>query len=80
MHTPTTPLNVLVLGAGVSGLAMARWCVRMGAQVMVADNRSDVQRLSELQTQWPHLKFVQQDFDDDLMSLQRWNAVYRSPG
>jgi len=80
MHTPTTPLNVLVLGAGVSGLAMARWCVRMGAQVMVADNRSDVQRLSELKTQWPHLNFVQQDFDDDLMGLQRWNAVYRSPG
>ena len=80
MYTPTTPLNVLVLGAGVSGLAMARWCVRMGAQVMVADNRSDVQRLSELQTQWPHLNFVQQDFDDDLMGLQRWNAVYRSPG
>ena len=80
MHTPTTPLNVLVLGAGVSGLAMARWCVRMGAQVMVADNRSDVQRLSELKTQWPHLNFVQQDFDDDLMGLQSWNAVYRSPG
>ena len=80
MYTPTTPLNVLVLGAGVSGLAMARWCVRMGAQVMVADNRSDVQRLSELKTQWPHLNFVQQDFDDDLMGLQRWNAVYRSPG
>jgi UDP-N-acetylmuramoylalanine--D-glutamate ligase len=80
MHTPTTPLNVLVLGAGVSGLAMARWCVRMGAQVMVADNRSDVQRLSELKTQWPHLNFLQQDFDDDLMGLQRWNAVYRSPG
>jgi UDP-N-acetylmuramoylalanine--D-glutamate ligase len=59
---------------------MARWCVRMGAQVMVADNRSDVQRLSELKTQWPHLNFVQQDFDDDLMGLQRWNAVYRSPG
>jgi UDP-N-acetylmuramoylalanine--D-glutamate ligase len=52
----------------------------MGAQVMVADNRSDVQRLSELKTQWPHLNFVQQDFDDDLMGLQRWNAVYRSPG
>jgi UDP-N-acetylmuramoylalanine--D-glutamate ligase len=59
---------------------MARWCVRMGAQVMVADNRSDVQRLSELKTQWPHLNFVQQDFDDDLMGLQSWNAVYRSPG
>jgi UDP-N-acetylmuramoylalanine--D-glutamate ligase len=59
---------------------MARWCVRMGAQVMVADNRSDVQRLSELKTQWPHLNFLQQDFDDDLMGLQRWNAVYRSPG
>ena len=80
MHTPTTPFNVLVLGAGVSGLAMARWCVRMGAQVMVADNRSDASRLSELQALWPHLNFVQQDFDNNLMGLQLWRAVYRSPG
>jgi UDP-N-acetylmuramoylalanine--D-glutamate ligase len=32
-------LNVLVLGLGDSGLAMARWCVRHGAQVSVWDSR-----------------------------------------
>jgi UDP-N-acetylmuramoylalanine--D-glutamate ligase len=32
-------LNVLVLGLGDSGLAMARWCVRHGATVRVWDSR-----------------------------------------
>ncbi|RZJ14556.1 MAG: hypothetical protein EOO54_19220, partial [Haliea sp.] len=31
--------NVLILGLGASGLAMARWCVRHGARVTVADTR-----------------------------------------
>ncbi len=32
-------LHVLVLGLGESGLAMARWCARFGAQVQVWDSR-----------------------------------------
>ena len=32
-------LHVLVLGLGQSGLAMARWCARNGAQVQVWDSR-----------------------------------------
>ena len=31
--------TVLVLGLGDSGLAMARWCARFGAQVRVWDSR-----------------------------------------
>ncbi len=31
--------HVLVLGLGESGLAMARWCLREGARVRVADTR-----------------------------------------
>jgi UDP-N-acetylmuramoylalanine--D-glutamate ligase len=31
--------SVLILGLGASGLAMARWCARAGAQVTVADTR-----------------------------------------
>ena len=31
--------HVLILGLGASGLAMARWCQRCGAQVTVADTR-----------------------------------------
>ena len=34
-----TNLHVLVLGLGTSGLAMARWCARHGAQVQVWDSR-----------------------------------------
>ena len=33
-------LSVLVLGLGESGLAMARWCARSGAQVQVWDSRA----------------------------------------
>lgn len=33
--------NVLILGLGVSGLAMARWCVRLGANVTVIDSRAN---------------------------------------
>ena len=32
---------VLVLGLGESGLAMARWCLRAGARVRVADTRAN---------------------------------------
>ena len=32
--------NILILGLGASGMAMARWCVRCGAQVTVADTRA----------------------------------------
>ena len=36
---PTT--NVLILGLGASGLAMARWCAGQGARVRVWDSRRD---------------------------------------
>ena len=42
--------NVLVLGLGHSGLAMAQWCARSGAQVRVWDSRLDTpQRPSQAQ-------------------------------
>ena len=41
--------SVLILGLGASGLAMARWCARHGAQVTVADTRAAPPQLSTLQ-------------------------------
>ena len=36
-----TDKRVLILGLGESGLAMARWCLREGARVRVADTRAE---------------------------------------
>ena len=49
--------SVLVLGLGASGLAMARWCVRHGAQVTVADTREQPPQLATLQAQCPGVAF-----------------------
>ena len=40
--------NVLILGLGASGLAMAKWCARAGARVTVRDTRSDPPQLAAL--------------------------------
>ncbi|HEY9224882.1 MAG TPA: NAD(P)-binding protein, partial [Variovorax sp.] len=51
-------LPVLVLGLGASGLAMARWCARHGAQVTVADTRDTPPALATLKAEWPGVRFV----------------------
>ncbi len=72
--------RVLILGLGASGLAMARWCTRAGAQVTVADTRETPPQLMELQTELPGARFVAGDFAAALVDGQNLTAVYRSPG
>ena len=48
-----THLNVLVLGLGDSGLAMARWCARSGAVVQVWDSRENPPQAQALQAAVP---------------------------
>ena len=45
------PNRFLILGLGESGLAMAKWCLRNGAQVRLADTR-DQSKLSPRQLAW----------------------------
>jgi UDP-N-acetylmuramoylalanine--D-glutamate ligase len=71
--------HVLVLGLGLSGLAMARWCVRCGAQVTVADTRNEPPQLAVLREQLPQVKFIGGAFGAALLD-EGVNAVYRSPG
>ena len=93
--TPTDPLteqalhplqgqNILVLGLGDSGLAMARWCVRGGAAVTVADTRAAPPQLATLQAELPQVRFIAGAFDaalvDDQENGQALDAIYRSPG
>ncbi|KRC04251.1 UDP-N-acetylmuramoylalanine--D-glutamate ligase [Hydrogenophaga sp. Root209] len=71
---------VLILGLGASGLAMARWCVRQGAHVTVADTREQPPQLAALRTDCPGATFVSGAFDDSLLTRQDWTLIARSPG
>ncbi|MGZ5196049.1 MAG: UDP-N-acetylmuramoyl-L-alanine--D-glutamate ligase [Ramlibacter sp.] len=72
--------RVLVLGLGVSGLAIARWCARCGAQVTVADTREAPPNLGLLREQLPQARFIAGPFSAALIAGEGVQAVYRSPG
>ena len=52
---PLADLNVLVLGLGNSGLAMARWCASRGAKVQVWDSREDPPQAAVLRETLPEI-------------------------
>ena len=72
--------SVLILGLGDSGLAMARWCVRHGAQVQVVDTRAEPPHLAALRAELPQVTFVHGAFDASLVEGQDVRAVFKSPG
>jgi UDP-N-acetylmuramoylalanine--D-glutamate ligase len=72
--------RVLILGLGASGLAMARWCARAGAEVTVADTRDAPPQLAVLQAEWPAVRFVPGPFAAHLVEGTSVRAVFRSPG
>lgn len=72
--------KVLVLGLGVSGLSMVRWCLRCGAEVTVADTRDAPPLLPRLQNECPNVRFVGGAFDAALLGGYGVDAVYCSPG
>ena len=69
---------VLVLGIGESGLAMARWCVRQGARLRVADTRDHPPGLERLRHMLPAVEVVAGVFEDSLLDGVGLVAV--SPG
>ncbi|MDP3413272.1 MAG: Mur ligase family protein, partial [Polaromonas sp.] len=77
---PLQGQHVLVLGLGTSGLAMARWCVRQGARVTVADTREAPPQLARLQQELPQVDFRAGAFEPVLVEGQDVRAVFRSPG
>ena len=72
--------HVLILGLGLSGLAMARWCAAQGASVTVADTRDAPPQLEALRAQVPAARFVAGPMDAALVDDASLRAVYRSPG
>ncbi len=72
--------NILVLGLGASGLALARWCVRNGAQVTVADTRAAPPQLQALRGSLPSVTFVHSPMDEALFASAVFDMVLKSPG
>ncbi len=72
--------HVLILGLGASGLAMARWCARQGANVTVADTRDAPPQLATLRNEWPQVGFVAGAFHTELVEGTPVRMVLRSPG
>ena len=71
-------LHVLVLGLGDSGLAMARWCARSGAQVSVWDSRDQPPQAAALRETVPSATLRCGGLTaDDLAGVQ---LVLKSPG
>ncbi len=78
---PLAGRRILILGLGASGLAMARWCVRCGAEdVTVADTREAPPQRAVLQSELPGVRFVSGAFDASLVQGRGLHAIYRSPG
>ncbi len=71
-------LNVLVLGLGESGLAMARWCARFGAAVQVWDSRAEPPQAAALSEAVPAARLISGALGaEQLAGVQ---LVLKSPG
>jgi len=70
--------QVLVLGLGESGLAMALWLAQAGARIRVADTRPGPERLSVLKEACPQVEFISGEFTAAL--LEGVDLVAVSPG
>jgi len=59
---------------------MARWCVRFGAQVTVADTRAEPPQRKVLREELPSVTFVHSPFNASLVEGTPIRAVFKSPG
>ena len=78
LTTPLRDQQVLVLGLGESGLAMARWAARCGAQVRVWDSRESPPGAAALREQLPQVVLLGGALDD--AALQGVQLLLKSPG
>ncbi len=72
--------DVLILGLGTSGLAMARWCARQGARITVADTRQSPPNLDVLNAEVAGAVFIHGGFDSIRTPDRPYTHVFKSPG
>ncbi len=72
--------QVLVVGLGASGLAMARWCARSGAQVTVLDDRAAPPQAATLAQDIPDARLVHGALDAQALAHGRFQRICISPG
>ena len=75
--------HILILGLGISGLSMARWCLRLGAKVTIVDTRPappELSTLNDLKAEGANITFQPQAFSGDLIEGTDVRAVFKSPG
>lgn len=72
--------HVMILGLGISGLAMARWCSRLGASVSLVDTRANPPQLEQLKTELPGVKFICSAFEPHLVDVNDLAFLLVSPG
>jgi UDP-N-acetylmuramoylalanine--D-glutamate ligase len=72
-------IPVLVLGLGESGLAMARWCTRCGAQVQAWDSRESPPGLAAWRESGAAARFASGAIDP-AAALDGVSLVLKSPG
>ncbi|THT96469.1 UDP-N-acetylmuramoyl-L-alanine--D-glutamate ligase [Lampropedia puyangensis] len=85
MSAPVSSPLVLILGLGISGLAMARWCASQGMRVRVADTRTEPPHAHTLQNEVSGVEcVVGQPLSAQLLCSAvghvEASAVYCSPG
>lgn len=78
MNTPLQNSRILVLGLGDSGLSMARYLKRQGAEVTVADSREAPPNATRLQAEFAGIKLHLGAFRDEIFTGKDMVAI--SPG
>ena len=70
----------MILGLGISGLAMARWCAQYGASVIVVDSRTNPPQLNQLKTELSDARFICSQFQSALFEDVEIDYLLISPG